>query len=111
MLGEQKSLLPQLGPESLFVRCPALTLSVNAPHVLAQVCIQFQSKTMYILLVLNKETFGNDAINHKAHYNGHLYYVSNFKNFLLGATYRPLKQKTFLFTTYKGLHFQHDICK
>jgi len=37
--------------------------------------------------------------------------VSNFKNFLLGAKYWPLKQKTVLFTTHKGLNFQHTKCR
>ena len=64
--GKRKvSFLPQLGSEFYFIPCPALSLFVNAPHVLAQVCIQFQSKYMYILLLLNKEMFGNDTINHK----------------------------------------------
>ena len=35
MLGEQKSLVPQLGPQSQFVSCPALSLLLNA-HVPAR---------------------------------------------------------------------------
>jgi len=36
-------------------------------HVVAQVRVQFQSKTVYILFLLNEEMSGNDTINHKVH--------------------------------------------
>ena len=44
-----------------------VTGSLYLLHVPAQVCIQFQSKTMHILLLFDEEMSGNDAINHKVH--------------------------------------------